>query len=256
MYNQLAQYYDWTGSLDFTELLVEKTQGLLEARKIEPPAHIVDLACGTGELSFALATAGYTVTGIDQSKAMLAEAGKKDADYINQNLHLTWLQSDMRDFNFSEQATAVVCYNDSINHLLSEADVKACFKAVYDNLKPGGAWWFDTNTLENYQKLWRGKDTDELENGRLVFDSEFDDNTQKAHCKIRWEGYDDANTDEAEAELLVKEDEVIAKYYGNAVIEALLTEAGFVQITSEPFNPYELLPNNQPIKTFWQAFKP
>jgi ubiquinone/menaquinone biosynthesis C-methylase UbiE len=45
-----------------------------------PPAAVVDLGCGTGSLSVLLAAAGYTVTGIDFSRAMLVAALRKAAD--------------------------------------------------------------------------------------------------------------------------------------------------------------------------------
>jgi SAM-dependent methyltransferase len=53
----------------WTELL----RGLLPP----PPAALLDVGCGTGSLSLVLAELGYAVTGVDASRAMLAQARAK-----------------------------------------------------------------------------------------------------------------------------------------------------------------------------------
>jgi 2-polyprenyl-3-methyl-5-hydroxy-6-metoxy-1,4-benzoquinol methylase len=42
-----------------------------------PPAHVVDLGCGTGTLSVLLAEAGYRVQGLDLADEMLATANSQ-----------------------------------------------------------------------------------------------------------------------------------------------------------------------------------
>jgi len=251
MYTHLADYYDWVGSLDLTDRLLEKTHALLADHGITPPAAVLDLACGTGDIALRLAEEGYTVTGLDTSAAMLAVAQEKQASYPNTQKTLQWHQGDMRTVPPTPSAAVVTCYNDSLNHLLSPADVGQCFQAVYRVLAFKGLFLFDTNTLANYQQLWQGSDTDEGENYRLLFNSTFDEQTQQAHCQIRWEGYDDDHL----GDLLIKEDTVVAQYFGPTLLKTLLQTAGFSNITATPFNPFPLLPNDEPIKTFWVAEK-
>ncbi len=52
-------------------------QSLLEKSLPPPPAVILDVGCGTGSLSVLLAEAGYEVTGIDFSPAMISQAKAK-----------------------------------------------------------------------------------------------------------------------------------------------------------------------------------
>lgn len=264
MYTHLAHLYDWTGSLDFAQQLVEKTGDLLDDYNMPETSCILDLACGTGEVAVSLAEDGYDVIGLDISDAMLAEGQKKQTEANNNQLKLQWLNANITNFELKHPVDLVICYNDSINHLLTENDVKNCFNAVYQALTVKGHFWFDTNTLENYQQLWQGKDIDELENGRLIFNSAFNTQTQRAQCTVQWEGYENLNNQSTEtnvnddtfnADLSIKKDEVNAQYYSNETIEQLLKKAGFTKIESEPFNPYNLLPDDQPIKTFWLVQK-
>ncbi len=50
---------------------------LLTGELPAPPAAVLDIGCGTGSLSVVLAKAGYTVTGMDVSEGMIAQAQAK-----------------------------------------------------------------------------------------------------------------------------------------------------------------------------------
>lgn len=57
-----------------------------------PPAHVLDLGCGTGFASVLLAEMGYAVTGMDQSENMLQQARQKAAD---RKVDVTWVQGNV-----------------------------------------------------------------------------------------------------------------------------------------------------------------
>ncbi|MFV0601961.1 MAG: class I SAM-dependent methyltransferase [Brachymonas sp.] len=67
------------------------------------PASVLDLGCGTGFASVLLAELGYTVTGLDQSENMLAQAQKKAADrkvavsFVQGNVMAPYLPHDSFD---------------------------------------------------------------------------------------------------------------------------------------------------------------
>ena len=67
-----ARVYDQTtnSKADFTHFLTTEYLGQL-TRRIAPRSHVLDLGCGTGVLTKALAAGGYDVTGVDISQAML-----------------------------------------------------------------------------------------------------------------------------------------------------------------------------------------
>ncbi|MCY9456984.1 class I SAM-dependent methyltransferase, partial [Bacillus inaquosorum] len=75
---------------------------------------ILDLACGTGEISIRLAEKGFEVTGIDLSEEMLSYAQQK----VSSNQPILFLQQDMREIaGFDGQFDAVAICCDSLNYL-------------------------------------------------------------------------------------------------------------------------------------------
>ena len=59
-------------------------------------AEVLDLCCGMGRHSMALAEFGYDVTGVDLSEVLLNEAVKLD-----EGKQVTWLHGDMREVPLS-----------------------------------------------------------------------------------------------------------------------------------------------------------
>src|SRR5215471_8821139 len=56
---------------------------------------VLDLCCGPGRCSIALAKRGFSVTGVDKSKYLLDEARTKA---IAARVKVDWIRQDMRDF--------------------------------------------------------------------------------------------------------------------------------------------------------------
>ena len=82
--NRVAETYDSTrfDSLPGRVFVRLERRALLRAFAGLPAgSHIVDLPCGTGRLAAALLAAGYRVTGIDISPAMLRQAARRLAAF-------------------------------------------------------------------------------------------------------------------------------------------------------------------------------
>lgn len=248
MYQQLAHLYDWPGALEFAEKITQKDLNLLGKLGIQPGSRILDLACGTGSLSIALAQAGYQVTGIDLSEAMLTEAKRKQAEN-GTDLSIQWQTGDMRYFLLDEPVDVVLCHYDSLNHLSNETELRGAFLQVAQALKPGGLFLFDLNTLENYQTFWNGKDTYEGPNYRLKTVSGFKEDSGKAEVQFAVDEYND------EGELFHHEETVYEQYFNETAVEKYLLVADFYDIQKEAFNPVEEIPDDFPLKTFWVCKK-
>lgn len=103
---------------------------------------ILDLACGTGAMSFELAKAGFDVIGVDGSDEMLSEAiAKREAEN-----NPIFICQDMRSLDLYGTVGAAVCTLDGINHLTTPAAVKQAFERVSLFLECGGLFVFDLNS--------------------------------------------------------------------------------------------------------------
>jgi trans-aconitate methyltransferase len=100
---------------------------LVELLDPRPGERILDLGCGTGHLTAAIARAGAAVVGLDQSEDMLAQAR---AAYPG----LEFVRGDARDFAFGEPFDAV--FSNAMLHWVRPPEPVA--RRVRDALKPGG----------------------------------------------------------------------------------------------------------------------
>lgn len=109
----------------------------------------LDLACGTGGFTRELVKAGLRVTGLDASEDMLREARRllPGTDFV---------AGDLRSFALPERFELITCVFDSVNNLLSPAEVRSALTQCYLHLKPGGLLAFDANTRLGVRELWEG----------------------------------------------------------------------------------------------------
>ncbi|MEN8235255.1 MAG: methyltransferase domain-containing protein [Actinomycetota bacterium] len=109
-------------------------------------AHVVDLCCGTGVLAASLCDR-FQVTGVDGSAAMI--------DYARTNApDATFVVADAREFGVAQPAAAVVSTFDSLNHVMTIEELTGVFQHVRDALMPRGAFVFDLNMEDGYEKRW------------------------------------------------------------------------------------------------------
>ncbi len=102
-------------------------QDLVPLLDPRPGERILDLGCGTGHLTHAIAASGAQVVGIDSSPEMIAAA---HAAYPDITFHLM----DAREFVFAEPFDAV--FSNAVLHWIAEAEQVA--QRVAAALKPGG----------------------------------------------------------------------------------------------------------------------
>ena len=117
-YDELTEDVEYEKRADFVEKL------FLRAKR--PVRSLLDLACGTGTMTELFARRGYTVTGVDYSPEMLAQA---------------------------QQKLATLCCLDSINYLTRPRDVQRTFARLHDAIAPGGSLVFDVHAVSKMEKL-------------------------------------------------------------------------------------------------------
>jgi SAM-dependent methyltransferase len=101
---------------------------------------VLELACGTGQLTIPIALQGLQTVGLDQSSAMLDVATKRAAAV---GAPVAFLQGDMRDFALGRDFNLIIVARNSLLHLLSTVDLLAALTAVRRHLAPDGVFAFD-----------------------------------------------------------------------------------------------------------------
>ena len=144
VYDRLNAEIDYSAWADFVERCFDR---YLSAR----PSLVLDLACGTGSMTLELAKRGYDMIGVDGSADMLSVAYTRAAEQPHSVLYLL---QDMRSFELYGTVGAVTCCLDSVNYLLSEDDVRACFACVHNYLDPDGLFLFDVNTPYKFEAIY------------------------------------------------------------------------------------------------------
>ena len=107
---------------------------------------VLELACGTGRITVALAQAGYYVTGIDNAEGMLREARIKSAEV---GVEVEWIKADMRDFDLSKAFSLIILPANTLCHLLDLSDFEACLASVRNQLAPNGRFVIDVFVPED-----------------------------------------------------------------------------------------------------------
>lgn len=150
-YGRLAEVYDrLNAEVDYVSW-AEFIQKCFQKYADTPPSLVLDLACGTGRMTYALERMGYDMIGVDGSDEMLSEAMQSCPDDARMPL---FLMQDMRCFELYGTVGAVVCCLDSINYLTEDGDMEACFKTVCNYLDPGGVFVFDVSTPYRFSHIF------------------------------------------------------------------------------------------------------
>lgn len=157
-YNTFAYHYDlMMVDVDYSAWLE------IIKKQIKKGGRILDVGCGTGTLSFALAEIGYDVTGLDLSSDMLAVAFEK---MQNQKQYIQLLERDMRDLSGFADFDCVLIAIDSLNYLRDAEEVKLTFDGSYKALNSGGVIVFDVHTpkkmTDTFADYLYVENTDEL----------------------------------------------------------------------------------------------
>lgn len=142
VYDQLVQdipYSKWADYLESAFLKFNQKPGL-----------ILELGCGTGNMTLELSKRGYEMIGLDISAEMLSKAYEKT---LASGREILFINQDMRNFELHGPVDAVICLLDSLNYMESTEEVKQVFKLVNKYLNPGGLFIFDLNSPYKISKI-------------------------------------------------------------------------------------------------------
>lgn len=174
-YGPLAAWYDsLTEDVDYGGLYDYLTA--VFRRNGVKPRCVLDMACGTGSLSWEFARNGIRCYGVDLSREMVERAREKSEPVKTLPV---FLQGNMADFALPEQVDAAVCMLDSFNYLVDPQDGKRAIRCFYEVLKPGGVLVFDVRPIWQLREFDGQVFMDETEDVVCIWRTEFDEEEKR-----------------------------------------------------------------------------
>ena len=146
-YDRFAPYYDrFTSHHDYEGWTLTLERLALAAGL--SGRTLLDVACGTGKSYLPFLARGFDVTACDVSPGMLAVAAATSGERVRLE------REDMRRLPVLGAFSLVTCLDDSVNYLLSTAELESALAGIRSNLAPGGVAVFDTNSLSTYRSFF------------------------------------------------------------------------------------------------------
>lgn len=134
------------------------------------PKLILDLGCGTGDITYLFAKENYDMIGIDISFDMLNIAKEN-----NSHENILYLNQDMREFELYGTVDVIYSSLDCINYITDKRDLKKVFKLCNNYLNPDGLFIFDINTEYKFKNILDNKTyTYDNDDAYLIWQSEYD----------------------------------------------------------------------------------
>ncbi|MBZ7924067.1 class I SAM-dependent methyltransferase [Ensifer adhaerens] len=144
LYNDpgLVEFYDiengWTADSEYLKTMAAGR------------ASILDLGCGTGMLTAALAEKGKRVVGVDPAAAMLHVARQRPGGD-----RVRWAEGDGRTIRLGETFDMVLLSGHAFQVFLTREDQLAALKTIAAHLSPDGRFIFDSrNPLVEEWREW------------------------------------------------------------------------------------------------------
>lgn len=245
MYKNLAEVYDilmedipydkWAKFID--EIIKQKNKKAKD---------LLDLGCGTGNISIFLTAFGYNLTGIDLSKEMLSKAKTK---YEQSDLQAVLEECDIREIDYEDQFDAIICTFDTLNYFTETQEFKDVLKRCFKALKKDGVLIFDLNSKNKFEKIL-GQEIYTYNTSDLVYiwENDYDESSGIMEIDISFFIKKDDGRYERFNEYHVQ------KYYSIEKVMGILEEIGFEEreVYHDLFFEY---PTKDSIKNFFIAQK-
>jgi SAM-dependent methyltransferase len=127
----------------------------------------LDLCCGPGRCSIALAKRGFRVTGVDRTPYLLNKAkARAQAD----RMKIEWLRQDMRDFSRPETYDIALSLFTSFGYFDDPKEDIAVLRNVFASLRSGGAFLLEMNGKEILARKFLPSSVQELADGSIIIE--------------------------------------------------------------------------------------
>jgi ubiquinone/menaquinone biosynthesis C-methylase UbiE len=207
----------------------------------EPPSDVLDVACGEGRHSVALAQGGFNVIGLDASAALLDMARERA---VAAGVAASFVEGDMRAIPY------VACFDAAINmftafgYFSAEAENQAVLDGIARALKPGGRLVMELAHRDAAVSGLQAHDWYELDDGTVIWMQRYFDMVRGVLTSIdRWRDADGAEHERAHRIRLYTPTELAAMlraaglqptaWYGSLGLHALTPQSPRMVIVAE-----------------------
>lgn len=149
-------------------------------RSLSPHTHcVLEIACGTANLTIPLARQGFRMVGLDLSPEMLDLARQKTA---REKLDIDYFCQDMTVSYPLANLDAIVCFYGGLNFLNSAQLLCQGFEMVSKALKPGGLFLFEQYGPGLMRSSFAGMKAADFDNFYVILKSKADEAGQISHA--------------------------------------------------------------------------
>lgn len=155
LFDRIADDYDLLLA-DWDKDLIEQglqLDGFIRRFSNTPVRSVLDCTCGIGTQCIGLARQGYRVTGTDISRKSV-ERARDEASRFEVDINFSVADIRALDSIVTDQYDCVISCDNSLPALLSEKDVKAGLRQMYQRLKPAG---LSVISIRDYKQIFKDK---------------------------------------------------------------------------------------------------
>jgi SAM-dependent methyltransferase len=161
----------------------EEVEQILALTARIPPARVLDLGCGPGRHSIALAGLGFQVTGVDRTAFLLDKAVQRSAV---EDIDVEWIRSDMRDFVRPSAYDLALSLFTSFGFFWDDAENQRVLENLFESLGPRGTLVVDVAGKEVIAKIFEPTSSHDVEGSVVVQRRRVIDNWSRMSNEWMW----------------------------------------------------------------------
>ena len=165
-----GHYKDIWRSIIPAELTVKEVDFMLQYFNLDAGSKVLDMMCGYGRHTIALAQKGIAVTAVDNLDDYISEIKKVAA---KENLPIKAVKEDVTRYNPDDEFDLALCMGNSLNFFNAE-EAHRLLTNIYSHLKPGGHLLINTWSLAEIAiKSFTGKSWSDVGDLKFITDSKY-----------------------------------------------------------------------------------
>ncbi len=190
---------------------------VVELLALPEQARILDLGCGPGRHSLALARLGHRVTGVDATGPYLELARSRA---MEEGLTIDFVHDSMLNFRREAAFDGITCLFTSFGYFESREDDQRVLNNMFANLRPCGRAVIDVFGKETMARIYTPRRWQEVGNGRYwLTDSDVESAWEKVRNKWVFVGGGET-----------REFQFSHRIYSGGELDIMMRAAGFADV--------------------------